>query len=56
MGEWMTVRQAARRFHKSESYIRNHLKKGDCSSYMHGYPIHLTETEADVFVLPFTLH
>jgi hypothetical protein len=55
MGEWMTVTEAARHFGKSESFIRNHIRKGDFNCYIYGYPIHLTSSEADVFLLPFKL-
>jgi hypothetical protein len=55
MGAWMTVREAANHFGKSESYIRSHLKKGDCNSSKYGYPIHLTSSEVDIFLLPYKL-
>jgi excisionase family DNA binding protein len=55
MDEWMTVREAASHLGISESYIRSHIKKGDLNSYMYGYPIRLTASEVDVFLLPFKL-
>ena len=51
----MTVKEASSYLGISESYIRNHIKKGDITSYMYGYPIHLTSSQVDVFLLPFKL-
>ena len=53
MGEFMTVKEAAYRFGISESYIRNHLKRGEFECGMSGYPIRLTTSEIDIFVMPF---
>ena len=49
----MTIKEASSYLGISESFIRNHIKKGDFESYLSGYPIRLTASEIDIFVLPF---
>ena len=49
----MTVKEASVSLGISESYIRSHLKRGDINCYTCGYPIRLTSSEIDIFVLPF---
>ena len=51
----MTVEEAAKHFGVSESYIRSHMRKGDFSSNMQGFPILLKKSDVDVFLLPFKL-
>ena len=53
MNEYMTIKEALSYLGISESFIRNHIKKGDFESYLSGYPIRLTASEIDIFVLPF---
>jgi len=53
MREWMTVEEAASYLGISESYIRQHIKKGCLDSDRYGYPVRLTASEVDVFFLPF---
>ena len=49
----MTVKEASSYLGISESYIRGHIKKGDIASSHSGYPIRLTASEIDIFILPF---
>ena len=53
MREYMTVKEAASHFGRSEAYIRSHIKKGFLDSNLYGYPIRLKASEVDIFVLPF---
>ena len=53
MHKFMTVKEASNALGISESYIRCHLTRGDICSLRDGYPIRLTESEIDIFVLPF---
>jgi len=53
MNKLMTIKEASSALGITEMFIRCHLTRGYIGETKNGYPIRLTESEIDIFVLPF---